>query len=1158
MISKLPRVLAPDVDEYLTDVMAERGRDYAEDQRVRRVSWDAARSALSGEVVGSGSNIYRVVIRLTKAVLSKSDCFEPTSSDCSCPVGYDCKHVGAILYSIADYGDSDDTASPRMGLEHVMPHRAVTPQRPDDWRTVLTELQVRRRAHTARPEDTPLAIGFDIERTTTSRWFHGRHRSPLASADVVNLSDIDLGSLSVTLRPLRRGARNNWIKGGLGWRNFTRGLADPPGIRRDHTAALSQLHAQNTTRSYTYGSDPDTAVFSAFDPSLIWLLLARAQDTGIELTGHGVVSEVRVVSSHSPLTLTTASGTEKTIETADVIVDVVRQPGGYAFTALIDVAGTVPENVFRIGDNAIAFVDQMPGNTLRLTLAETSTPISEPLGEMLASRTTFSVPDDDAEVFFTEFLPELRGLATLTSHDASAELPEFKDPRLHVEVVFEPQQSLLLMWSWEYYGPKRRLPIAYNRRHHREPEVELAVLEEVRRIWPTAATIDDEHLIGIEAAQFAVRVLPRLEDHPDVVVEISGERVDYTELTSPPQLRVTTEATEDRDWFDLAFEVTIEDKKVPFAPLFAALAQHQSHLQLVDNTFFSLDHPAFDRLRELLTEAEALGEWEPERSKISRHQVSIWDDLAELADEAVPAREWQESIGRLSALEELPAPDVPAGVHAELRGYQLDGFRWLAFLWEHSLGGILADDMGLGKTLQTLTLIAHARARTAEAGEEKPPFLVVAPSSVVSVWQAEADRFTPELQMAVLDTTTHKRKRPVAEAIAGVDVVLTSYTIFRINGEEFTALPWDGFVLDEAQFVKNQAAKTYRVARDVRSPFTLAITGTPMENSLTDLWSLLSLTAPGLFASRVKFKEEYVKPIEKGAALSPEPGVLTSADGDAAVQERLNAGRQARLERLRRRVRPFMLRRTKDLVAEELPAKQEHELHVPLEPKHKKLYDLVLQRERKKVLGMVGDLDKHRMTVFRSLTLLRMLALSPQIVDDDYADVPSSKLEALFSGLGEVLGEGHRIIVFSQFTSCLRLVAERLKTAGVDYAYLDGSTRNRGEVIERFRSGTAPVFLISLKAGGFGLTLTEADYVFLLDPWWNPAAEAQAIDRTHRIGQTKNVMVYRLVAAGTIEEKVLALQQKKARLFDALMDDGRAFSAALTAEDVRELFAPAD
>ncbi|MFB9776431.1 SNF2-related protein [Brevibacterium otitidis] len=1164
MNSKLPRILAPDVDEYLTDVMAERGRDYAEDQRVRRVSWDAEGLTLSGEVVGSGSNIYRARIWLTEAALSGPDCFEPTSSDCSCPVGYDCKHVGAILYSIADYGDSDDTASPRTGLENVMPHRAVTPQRPDDWRTVLTELQVRRRAHTARPEDTPLAIGFDIERTTTSRWFHGRHRSPLASADVVNLSDIDLGSLSVTLRPLRRGARNNWIKGGLGWRNFTRGLAGPPGIRRDHAAALSQLHAQNTTRSYTYGSEPDTAVFSAFDSSLVWLLLARAQDTGVELTGYGRVSEVRIVSSHSPLTLTTASGTEKTLETADVIVDVVRQPGGYAFTALIDFAGTVPENVFRIGDNAIAFIDRLPGNTLRLTVAETSTPVSEPLGEMLASRTTLSVPDHDAEVFFTEFLPELRGLATLTSHDASAELPEFRDPRLHVEVEFEPEQSLLLTWSWEYYGPKRRLPVTHSSWHHREPDLERAVLEEIRRIWPTAATVDEEHLIGIDAAKFAVRVLPRLEDHPEIVVEISGERIDYTELTAPPQVRVTTEPTDDRDWFDLAFEVTIEGKRIPFAPLFAALAQHKSHLQLVDNTFFSLDHPAFDRLRELLQEAEALGEWEPERSKISRHQVSIWDDLVELADEAVPAREWRESIGRLGALEELPAPEVPAGVRAELRGYQLDGFRWLAFLWEHSLGGILADDMGLGKTLQTLTLIAHAHAqagRTAAQGtaaEAAAPFLVVAPSSVVPVWQAEAARFTPDLKVVVLDTTTHKRKQPVAEAIAGADVVLTSYTIFRINGEEFTALPWGGFVLDEAQFVKNQAAKTYRVARDVRSPFTLAITGTPMENSLTDLWSLLSLTAPGLFASPVKFKEEYVKPIEKGAALSPESGVLTSADGDAAVQERLNVGRQARLERLRRRVRPFMLRRTKDLVAAELPAKQEHELHVPLEPKHKKLYDLVLQRERKKVLGMVGDLDKHRMTVFRSLTLLRMLALSPPIVSDDYADVPSSKLEALFSGLDEVLSEGHRIIVFSQFTSCLRLVAERFDTAGVDYAYLDGSTSNRGEVIDGFRSGTAPVFLISLKAGGFGLTLTEADYVFLLDPWWNPAAEAQAIDRTHRIGQTKNVMVYRLVAAGTIEEKVLALQQKKARLFDALMDDGRAFSTALTADDVRELFAPAD
>jgi SNF2 family DNA or RNA helicase len=330
----------------------------------------------------------------------------------------------------------------------------------------------------------------------------------------------------------------------------------------------------------------------------------------------------------------------------------------------------------------------------------------------------------------------------------------------------------------------------------------------------------------------------------------------------------------------------------------------------------------------------------------------------------------------------------------------------------------------------------------------------------------------------------------------------------------------------------------HRAARELRADVTYAVTGTPLENGLAELWALLSLAAPGLFPSARRFREEYVGPIEKGKVPENQEG---------------SGYRERRLERLRRRIRPLMLRRTKELVAADLPPKQEQHLHVELNAAHREVYDTVLQRERQKVLGLLDDLDRNRFIVFRSLTLLRLLSLAPELVDPAHADIPSSKLDALVEQLAEVTAEGHRALVFSQFTSYLDLVAARLRSEGIAYAHLDGSTRDRAGAVDEFRSGGAPVFLISLKAGGFGLTLTEADYVFLLDPWWNPAAEAQAVDRAHRIGQTKTVMVYRMISADTIEEKVMALQERKARLFKAVMDDDALFSQALTADDIRGL-----
>jgi len=487
--------------------------------------------------------------------------------------------------------------------------------------------------------------------------------------------------------------------------------------------------------------------------------------------------------------------------------------------------------------------------------------------------------------------------------------------------------------------------------------------------------------------------------------------------------------------------------------------------------------------------------------------------------------------GVTGVTDRTPLPDT---VRATLRPYQVQGFTWLAFLWQHQLGGILADDMGLGKTLQTLALLAHAAAPPADLAHpaRRRPFLVVAPTSVVATWRSEAARFTPGLDVRVITATEAAGGIPLTDAAAGADVVVTSYTLFRLDFEAYQAHGWVGLILDEAQFVKNRASQVHRCARDLKTPFKLAITGTPMENSLLELHALFAIVAPGLFPSLRRFTEEYVRPAARGDT----PEVLT---------------------RLRRRIRPLLLRRTKEVVAPELPPKQEQVLQIELNPRHRALYDTFLQRERQKLFGLIDDLDKNRFIVFRSLTLLRLLSLDASLVDEKYAGVPSSKLDALFEQLADVVAEGHRALVFSQFTSFLKKAAARLDARGIAYCYLDGSTLRRSEVIDRFKTGAEPVFLISLKAGGFGLTLTEADYVFLLDPWWNPATETQAIDRTHRIGQTKNVMVYRMVATGTIEEKVMALQKRKAELFDQVLGDAEAhapgFRDALTAADIRGL-----
>ncbi|ONH29569.1 helicase [Pseudofrankia asymbiotica] len=836
-----------------------------------------------------------------------------------------------------------------------------------------------------------------------------------------------------------------------------------------------------------------------------------------------------------------------------------------------------------------------------IRLARLAEPVPAPLRRMTLGGRRLVVPAAGQERFRVEFYPRLRRMAPVVSSDGSFDLPEVSPPTLVLRAAYGDDHDLDLSWEWAYEigGEEVRAPLLppgppggaaaegdlaagalAGPRDVRAEQRVLAALDlppaaaellaaareaaEAERFLAGAGGAPGvtgvagqsplpapgaARLRGADTMRVTTEVLPLLAGRPGLRVEVDGQAADYREVGDSLRIALSVDDVEgDNDWFDLGVTVTVKGHQVGFRDLFVALDRGDEYLLLPDGAYFSLEKPELAALRRLIEEARTLGDWSGESPRISRFQAGLWEELATLGVVERQAAAWREQVGGLLAVT-APRADLaaPAALAATLRPYQLDGFRWLTFLWENRLGGILADDMGLGKTLQTLALICHAR-ETATAGaaagslpeqdathpESGPagafaPFLVVAPTSVVANWAAEARRFAPGLRVVTIVDTAKRRGATLRDVAAGADVVVTSYTLFRLEIDDYAALDWSALVLDEAQMVKNHQSKAYQCARLLPAPFKIAITGTPMENNLMELWSLLSITAPGLFPNPARFRDYYAQPIER----RHDPELLA---------------------RLRGRIRPLMLRRTKEQAAPELPPKQEQVLEVDLHPRHRRLYQTHLQRERQKVLGLVGDLGRNRFTILRSITLLRQLSLHAGLIDDDHADLPSAKIEALLEQLADVVGGGHRALVFSQFTGFLGRVRDRLAAAGVEYCYLDGRTRDRAAVVERFKSGGASVFLVSLKAGGFGLNLTEADYCFLLDPWWNPATEAQAVDRTHRIGQTRNVMVYRLVARDTIEDKVMALAARKAHLFTSVIDDGAAFGATLTEDDVRHLF----
>jgi SNF2 family DNA or RNA helicase len=601
------------------------------------------------------------------------------------------------------------------------------------------------------------------------------------------------------------------------------------------------------------------------------------------------------------------------------------------------------------------------------------------------------------------------------------------------------------------------------------------------------------------------------------------------------------------DWFDLDLGVTVAGERISLVPPLLRLLREEPDLLgvvrgLADSQTFPV---ALDARRILPVPAGRLKAWllplleflDEDRPRLSRHNAVVLAGLEQQPAQWTGGEELRALGRRLNDFSGLTHHAPAPGFTATLRPYQQIGLDWLQFLREYGLAGILADDMGLGKTVQTL---AHLHLEKA-SGRADRPSLVVATTSLMANWRDEAAQFTPELNVLIL----HGKDRAERFGeIAAADLVLTTYPLLVRDRETLLAQDWHLLVMDEAQFIKNPKAQSHQVARSLRARHRLSLTGTPLENHLGELWAQFDFLMPGLLGNAKRFTQVFRTPIEK-------------------------LGDEEMRARLAERVRPFLLRRTKEQVLKDLPPRTEMVRWVEIEGGQRDLYEslrVAFDRKLRRALTEQG-IGRSQIMIFDALLKLRQICCDPRLVKLPAAEAlvkkghaHSAKLDTLMEMLVELLDEGRKVLLFSQFTSMLGLIEPELEKRGIPYAKLTGQTRDRETPISDFQEGRVPLFLISLKAGGTGLNLTAADTVIHYDPWWNPAVEEQATARAHRIGQDKPVFVYKLMTQGTVEEKILALQDRKRGLADQLLKQGgiggEGGGHLLTAGDLDVLFQP--
>ncbi|WP_340121418.1 SNF2-related protein [Methylobacter svalbardensis] len=596
-----------------------------------------------------------------------------------------------------------------------------------------------------------------------------------------------------------------------------------------------------------------------------------------------------------------------------------------------------------------------------------------------------------------------------------------------------------------------------------------------------------------------------------------------------------------QDWFEMSFNIEVDGQPMPLLPLIMPVLENYDpenlpemlSIPLGEHNYLTLPSDKIKPFLNVLLELFNSSTMGKDGSlKLSRFNAAALADLEEHShglfsiNGGKELRELGQKLKNFTGIQDVA---LPVNLQAELRHYQQQGLNWLQFLREYKFSGILADDMGLGKTIQTLAHLLIEK----QSGRMSLPSLIIAPTSLMSNWRRETERFTPDLKILILQGTERKQ---LFYKIRDYDLILTTYPLLTRDEETLLEHDYHYLILDEAQVVKNPLSKAAQLVRRIKANHRLCLTGTPMENHLGELWTQFDFLMPGFLSDSATFKKRYRTPIE--------------VHGDSEQRARLS-----------RRIAPFMLRRTKQEVATELPPKTEIIRSVPLYPKQAALYESIRLTMEKKVRDAIAQkgLSRSHITILDALLKLRQTCCDPRtlrLVEAQKVQ-ESAKLDLLMELLPEQLEEGRRILVFSQFTRMIALIEDALSAQKIGYTKLTGQTRNRDEAIERFKSGEVDVFLISLKAGGVGLNLTEADTVIIYDPWWNPAAESQAADRVHRIGQDKPVFVYKLITENTVEEKIIAMQDKKRALAEGIYKGGeKEESLKLTAEDLTALFEP--
>ncbi|MDB5386861.1 MAG: ATP-dependent helicase HepA [Planctomycetaceae bacterium] len=1044
--------------------LAAKGREYI--TRVRNhFNIDFEKRSLIAHVEGDEVKPY--VVELTWESRPKPN--EPyTDVVCSCPWSNEsdlCKHTWAALSIILMH-----LRQPRSQLSMQL-SGAI---KPDGWKKSLTQLDnfIRSVQQSAPP------AGPAEDSSAEDSW------------RLTYRMDVDAGRnlLCIMLSEQNRLKNGTWSKGRkMTWGRF---VNEKPAQLSSIDANIWEIAKREMTRRAGYGSYSNEFIDSSVIPST-WVLLTALR--GHEFLFHG-------------------DDTSTPLEIVDAKPELILEHDKGDLLALVPgVAGRKQSsfNMFATDGRRGFICCDWTRHKVFLCAAET--PVQSLFQQLLKQRMT--VPKEGVtellerltameQALKVTYPPELEGeTVPAESHAVLRLSPRVSDGGVNVEIWSKPEAK------GPYFEPGAGLAeiVSYStgvrRAAIRNLELEKSSAEACRsalqldrfnssRPWHWTLPGGDEALDFLGELQqrtsdaWTVEWSNSAVPRPDVVGEIKA---------SDLKLEIKT----DHDWFGMEGMFDIGGEKVPLVKILDALRKNSKYIQLDGGKWARLAQEFRERLESL---ADLLHRNQSKLHFDATAAPMLQDLLKDQMIEIKAVTEWRKALQRLERARNHN-PEVPVDLKANLRDYQVEGYKWLSRLAAWGVGGCLADDMGLGKTVQALAILLER--------QKEGPALVIAPVSVGFNWVNEITRFTPTLRPHLYRDT---ERGDFLDSVGPGDVVVASYGLLLRDSEHVTNVKWGTLVLDEAQFIKNSRTKTAQVVREIQAGWRLTLTGTPVENQLADLWSLFRATTPGLFGSWERFRERFADPIEK-----------------QNLPERKLA--------LARTVRPFILRRTKEDVLKELPDRTEVILNAELSSNERKLYEDARLFAIAQLAGIDTGKTEARFQVLALLTRLRQLACHPKLVDDQWAE-SSAKMDLLLETVEEIREGKHRALIFSQFTSHLALIRQALDERNISYMYLDGQTpaKQRRARVEAFQEGKGDLFLISLKAGGTGLNLTGADYVIHMDPWWNPAVEDQATDRAHRIGQTKAVMVYRLVAKDTIEEKILAMHEKKRNLVSSIMD----------------------